>query len=107
PETRTRTVRLEAANPDLALTPDMFVDVELSVTLPPAVNVPAEAVIDSGLHQTVFVARGNGYFEPRAVVTGWRFGDRVEIVRGLQVGESIVISGNFLIDSESRMKAAG
>jgi RND family efflux transporter MFP subunit len=104
---RTLKLRLEAANPGHILRPGMFVDVEFAVDLPKAVTVPADAVLDSGLRNTVFVASGNGYFEPRAVETGWRFGDRVEIVRGLQVGESIVISGNFLIDSESRMKATG
>ncbi len=50
--------------------------------------------------------RGNGFFEPRQVETGWRLGDRVEITKGLMPGEQIVISGNFLIDSESRMKMA-
>jgi YHS domain-containing protein len=68
--------------------------------------VPADAVVDSGRRKTVFVERGNGYFEPRAVETGWRLGDQVEILKGLMPGERIVISGTFLIDSESRMKAA-
>jgi RND family efflux transporter MFP subunit len=104
---RTLKLRLEAGNPGQILRPGMFVDVEFAVDLPRAVTVPAGAVLDSGLRKTVFVARGNGYFEPRAVETGWRFGDRVEIVRGLDPGESIVLSGNFLIDSESRMQAAG
>ena len=62
--------------------------------------------MDSGLRKTVFLDRGEGYFEPRAVETGWKFGDRVEIVRGLEAGERIVLSGNFLIDSESRMQTA-
>jgi Cu(I)/Ag(I) efflux system membrane fusion protein len=53
----------------------------------------------------VFVDRGEGYFEPRSVETGWRLGDQVEIREGLMAGERIVISGTFLIDSESRMKA--
>jgi YHS domain-containing protein len=52
------------------------------------------------------VERGNGWFEPRWVETGWRFGDRIAIIRGLQPGERIVVSGTFLIDSESRMKLA-
>jgi YHS domain-containing protein len=82
------------------------VDVELPVVLPPAIVVPADAVLDSGLKKTVFVDRGNGLFEPREVETGWRFGGRVEIVRGLKAGEQIVISGNFLIDSESRLELA-
>lgn len=106
PTTRTLKVRLEVDNPGFALRPDMFVDVELPVTLPAAVTLPADAVLDTGLRKTVFVDRGNGFFEPRRVETGWRIGDRVEIVRGLMPGERVVMSGNFLIDSESRFKAA-
>jgi membrane fusion protein, copper/silver efflux system len=106
PATRTLKVRLEADNPGYVLRPDMFVDVELPVTFPPAIAVPADAILDSGLKKTVFVDRGNGYFEPREVETGWRFANRVEIVKGLEPGEKIVVSGNFLIDSESRMELA-
>ena len=106
PVSRTLKVRLELDNPGYVLRPDMFVDVEFPVTLPPALTVPSDAVLDSGLKKTVFVDRGNGFFEPRQVETGWRFGDRVEITKGLMAGEQIVISGNFLIDSESRMKMA-
>jgi Cu(I)/Ag(I) efflux system membrane fusion protein len=84
----------------------MFVDVELPVNLPPAISVPADAVLDTGLKKTVFIDRGNGYFEPREVETGWRLGGRVEITKGLVVGERIVTSGTFLIDSESRMELA-
>jgi YHS domain-containing protein len=104
--TRTLKVRLEADNPEYVLRPEMFVDVEFLITFPPAITVPADAVLDSGRKRTVFVAHGNGFFEPRKVVTGWRFGDRVEILEGLMPGEQIVLSGNFLIDSESRMKLA-
>ena len=103
---RTLKVRMEVDNPGYALRPEMFVDVEFPVTLPPSVTAPADAVLDSGMRKTVFVDRGNGYFEPRAVETGWRFGDRVEIVKGLEAGERIAVSGNFLLDSETRMKAA-
>jgi len=106
PNTRTLKVRLEADNPDYLLKPDMFVDVELPIHLPPAITVPSDAVLDSGLKKTVFVDRGNGYFEPREVETGWRIGNRVEIVKGLKPGEKIVFSGNFLIDSESRLELA-
>lgn len=106
PATRTLKVRLEAENARLLLRPEMFVDIELEVDQPAAITVPAEAILDSGLRRTVFVDRGEGYFERRAVETGWRFGDRVEIVRGLEAGERIVLSGNFLIDSESRMQTA-
>ena len=84
----------------------MFVDVEFPIQLPPAITVPVDAVLDSGLRKTVFVDRGNGFFEPRVVETGWRFGNRVEITKGLSPGEKIVTSGTFLIDSESRMELA-
>jgi RND family efflux transporter MFP subunit len=104
--TRTLKVRLEADNPDYALRPDMFVDVELPVKLPPSIAVPADSVVDSGVKKIVYVAKGDGVFEPRKVETGWRAGDRIEIVKGLMLGEKIVVSGTFLIDSESRMKAA-
>ncbi len=105
--TRTLKVRLEADNPRLALRPDMFVDVELPIQLLPAITVPADGVLDSGLKKTVFVDHGNGIFEPREVETGWRIGNQVEIVRGLEPGEKIVISGTFLIDSESKLELAG
>lgn len=103
---RTLKVRLEMANPRIQFRPDMFVDVELLPTLPEAISVPAAAVIDSGAKETVYVAVAEGVFEPRQVMSGWRFNNLVEIVHGLQVGEKIVVSGNFLIDSESRMKLA-
>ena len=103
--TLTLKVRLEAANPQRALKPGMFVDVEFPVDLPATLVVPADAIVDSGLRKTVFVDRGNGSFEPRLVETGWRVGDDVEVTKGLMPGERIVISGTFFVDSESRMKA--
>jgi RND family efflux transporter MFP subunit len=103
---RTLKVRLELDNPGYTLKPDMFVDVEIPITLPPAITAPMDAVLDSGLRKTVFVDRGNGFFEPRDVETGWRFGNRVEITKGLKPGERIVVSGNFLVDSESRLEMA-
>jgi len=104
--TRTLKVRLEADNPGYILRPDMFVDIELPIQFPPAITVPADAILDSGLKKTVFVDRGNGFFEPREVEAGWRLGNRVEIVKGLEPGEKIVVSGNFLIDSESKLELA-
>ena len=101
---RTLKVRLELDNPGYALRPDMFVDAEFPVTLPSALTVPADAVLDSGLKKTVFVDLGNGFFEPREVETGWRLGNRVEITKGLKPGDRIVMSGTFLIDSESRLE---
>jgi RND family efflux transporter MFP subunit len=106
PVSRTTRVRLEVDNPGYLLRPDMFVNVEFTIPLPEMITVTAEAVLDSGLRKTVFVDRGNGWFEPRPVETGRSLGDRVEILRGLTPGEKIVVSGNFLIDSESRLKQA-
>jgi len=106
PSSRTLKVRLETDNPGFALRLDTFVDVELPVKLPPGLSIPADAVIDSGLHKRVYVDRGNGFFEPREIEIGWREGDRVQVVKGLMPGERIVVSGTFLVDSESRMKAA-
>jgi Cu(I)/Ag(I) efflux system membrane fusion protein len=103
---RTMKARLELDNPNYALRPDMFVDVEFPIALPAAITVPSDAIVDSGMKKTVFVDRGNGFFEPRQVETGWRVGGVVEITKGLMQGERIVISGNFLIDSESKMKMA-
>jgi multidrug efflux pump subunit AcrA (membrane-fusion protein) len=103
PVSRTLQVRLEADNSRFTLKPDMYVDLEFAVRTRPGLVVPKEAVIDSGLRKIVYVDKGNGYFEPRTVQTGWRMGDRVQIVDGLQAGEHIVVSGNFLVDSESRM----
>jgi RND family efflux transporter MFP subunit len=106
PSTRTMKVRLEAENPRYALRPDMFVDVELPIVLGPTVTVPRDALLDTGLKKTVFVDKGEGFFEPREVEVGWRLGNRVEITKGLAPGERIIVSGTFLIDSESRMELA-
>jgi RND family efflux transporter MFP subunit len=106
PTTRTLKVRLETDNPGFTMRPDMFVDVELPVTYPSAITVPSDAILDSGLRKTVFVDWGKGFFEPREVETGWRVGSRVEVTKGLEPGERVVISGNFLIDSESRLEMA-
>jgi membrane fusion protein, copper/silver efflux system len=104
PTTRTLKVRMEVDNPEYALRPDMFVDVEFPIAYPDALTVPSDAVIDSGRKRTVYVERDGGVYEPRLVETGWRLGDRVQIVSGLDEGARVVVSGNFLIDSESRMK---
>jgi membrane fusion protein, copper/silver efflux system len=105
-ESRTMKIRLEAENADYSLRPGMFVDADIPVSRPGVLTVPIDAVVDSGVRKRVFVDRGNGYFEPRRVETGSRFGDRVEIVGGLKPGDRIVLSGTFLLDSESRMQEA-
>lgn len=99
-------VRLNVDNPGALLRPDVAVDVQLSIALPAAISVPVDAVIDGGLTRRVFVARGNGTFEPREVETGWRFADRVQIVSGLAAGERVVVAGTFLLDSETRLRRA-
>ena len=106
PMTRTLKVRLNMDNPGVMLKPDMYADIEFRVNIPSKLTVPADAVLNAGERKTVFVDRGNGYFEPRQVKTGEREGDRIQILSGLSQGERIVTSGNFLIDSESQMKAA-
>ncbi|MFP5213591.1 MAG: efflux RND transporter periplasmic adaptor subunit [Acidobacteriota bacterium] len=106
PASRTLKVRLDADNPRQILWPDMFVDVVFEIDLPPSISVPMDAVLDSGTRKTVFIAKDDGSFEPREVETGWRFNNRVQILGGLMPGERIVVSGNFLIDSESKMKLA-
>lgn len=100
-------VRLEVDNPNFTLRPEMLVDVDMSVHLPPAITVPADALVDSGENARVYVARGEGIFEPREVETGWHYGDRVEILRGLQPGEQVVVAATFLVDSESRLNSSG
>jgi membrane fusion protein, copper/silver efflux system len=102
--TRTLKVRIEFPNPSMALKPDMYGQVDVQTGGGRRLAVPRGAVLDSGERQTVFVDRGNGYFEPRAVKTGAEHDGRVEILSGLQAGERIVTSGNFLLDSESRLK---
>ena len=106
PGARTLKAQIEVDNPNYDLRPDMFVDVEIPITMPASVNVPADAVLDAGTRAIVYVDAGDGAFEPRRVDTGWRLGSRVEIIGGLLPGEKVAVSGNFLIDSESKMEIA-
>jgi Cu(I)/Ag(I) efflux system membrane fusion protein len=102
--TRTLKVRIEFANPRLALKPDMYGQVDLQTATAHRLVVPQSAVLNSGDKQTVFVDKGNGYFEPREVKAGVEHDGHIEILSGLKAGERIVTSGNFLLDSESRLK---
>ena len=106
PASRTLKLRLEAKNPDLILRPDMFVDLEFSANAPTGVSIPQEAILDSGMQKIVYVETSAGVFEPRKVTVGAAFGDYITITSGLKFGERIVVSGNFLIDSESRMHSS-
>jgi RND family efflux transporter MFP subunit len=106
PATRTVKVRLEFPNPNLQLKPQMFANVKLKVNYGKQVVVPEEAVLDAGKDQSVFVARDGGSFEPRKITAGPKFDGKVVVLSGLKPGETIVTSGNFLIDSESQLKGA-
>ena len=106
PSTRTLRVRVELDNKDLKLRPGMYGDVVLQLATATGVVVPIEALVDTGDHQYVFIAKEGGRFEPRLVKAGARSGDKVQILEGLSAGETVVTTSNFLIDSESRLRAA-
>jgi len=108
PKTRTARLRLAFPNHDRALMPGMYADIYLKNRLPGRrLVIPQEAVIDSGVTKRVFVSRGNGKFEPRTVSLGVEGDDDLfEVLDGLLEGEAIVLSGQFMLDSESRLKEA-
>lgn len=108
PKTRTARLRLSFANPDNKLKPGMYANIYLQSILPgKRLVVPQEAVIDSGVRKRVFVSRGKGKFEPREVTIGVEGNDYMfEVIDGLSEGEEIVLSGQFMLDSESRLKEA-
>ncbi len=105
-ETRTLPVRVAFANGRGKLKPGLFGTVEVRLPARSGVTVPSEAVIDTGDRRYVFVEASPGHFDPRVVTTGERSGDRIEILEGLGEGERVASSGNFFIDSESRLKAS-
>ena len=106
PQTRTVKVRIQLPNPDFLLKPQMFADAQLKVDYGTKVLVPEEAVLNSGTEQHVFVVHDGGVFEPRTVSVGPVVDGAAVILSGLKAGETIVVSGNFLIDSESGLKDA-
>ncbi len=105
-ESRTGTVRIELANPNLALKPEMFADVLLRRDLGPRLMVPESAVLYAGEREFVFRDLGEGRLQPHAVELGHKSGASVEIVSGLTEGETVVTSANFLVAAESRLKLA-
>ena len=106
-QTRTLTAFVEVANPDLLLRPGMYVDVTARARgAADAVMVPAEAVLHSGTRTVAIVSRGDGVFEPREVVLGTESEGVHEVVAGLAAGESVVVSSQFLIDSDANLRAA-
>ena len=105
--TRTVQVRIQVANPKALLKPAMFANAQLAVGKSNKVLViPTSAVIDSGTRQVVLLRLAEGRFEPRNVTLGGRSNDYVEVLNGITEGEQVVTSANFLIDSESNLKAA-
>lgn len=104
----TRTVRVRALvqTPDATLRPETFVHVKIRIPLGEKLAVPEDAVLDTGEHQIVFVVKGQGHFEPRAVQLGREAQGYYEVLSGLEAGEEVVTSANFLIDSESRFRSA-
>ena len=107
PQTRTLTAFVEVANPDLLLRPMMYVNVAVRTTgAADVVMAPAEAVLHSGTRTVVIVAKGGGVFEPREVVLGTESEGMVEIASGLAAGETVVVSSQFLIDSDANLRAA-
>lgn len=106
--TRSATVRIEVPNTDGALKTGQYADVAIDARTgnAPVIAIPDSAVMDSGTRRVVFIAKEGGLFEPRAVSLGTRGNGAVEIREGLAEGERIVVAGNFLIDSESNLRAA-
>ncbi|KJS03920.1 MAG: hemolysin D [Gammaproteobacteria bacterium BRH_c0] len=102
---RTGRVRLTVANPEGHLKPEMYAEVKLQADLGRRVAVPEEAVIIAGELRVVFEDLGGGRLAPRKVQTGQRAGGFIEIIKGIEAGDRVVTSGNFLIASESRLKA--
>ncbi len=104
--TRTIKLRIEVDNQDAALKPEMFADVFLSVDLGVGLSLPENALVPTGEGELVFVDQADGRLEPRFVRVGQRLGERVQILSGVVAGERVVTSANFLLDSESSLRAA-
>ena len=106
-ETRTGRVRIELPNPDLALLPDMYGEVEITTgSNQDVIAVPSSAIIDSGSRQVVLLAIGDGRYQPRDVKLGREGNGFTEVLSGVSEGDNVVVNGNFLIDAESNLQAA-
>jgi Cu(I)/Ag(I) efflux system membrane fusion protein len=104
PDSRTARVRIYIPA-NVELHSNAFVRVSMPVELDEAIVIPRDAVMDTGLRKVVFVEKNEGTFEPRIIHTGWETDDGFEVKSGLKEGELIVVSGNFLLDSEARVQA--
>ncbi|HXG44728.1 MAG TPA: efflux RND transporter periplasmic adaptor subunit [Gemmatimonadales bacterium] len=106
PETRTARVRVELANPALRFKPGMYATFRFSARTPPVLSVPRSAVLATGKRTLVFVREPSGALTPREVTPGRATDDRIEILRGLTEGETVVASATFLVDAESNLGSA-
>jgi membrane fusion protein, copper/silver efflux system len=106
PSTRTVKVRFEFPNRDGALRPGMYATVQIAVGQGEGLVIPADSLIDTGERKVVFLATGQGRFVPRAVVTGPASPGQYQVLEGLSAGDVIATSGQFLLDSESRIRGA-
>jgi Cu(I)/Ag(I) efflux system membrane fusion protein len=105
-KTRTVKVRVEVDNDGDELKPDMFADVLLRADLGTGLLVPDDAVIDTGERSLVFLDRPDGRLEPREVLLGAKLPEGRQVLKGLALGDRVVTAANFLVDSESSLKAA-
>ena len=105
-DTRTLRVRFVFDNPGLALKPGMYADVELDAQAAEGGVVPSAAILDAGPRQIVYVQTGEGRYEPRQVTVGLRGDGQAQVLAGVKAGDVVVDRANFLLDSESRLRAA-
>jgi len=103
---RTAKVRIDIPNADFKLRPGMYVNAELAMNMGEALTVPVSAIMPTGERNVVFIDKGEGKLEPRIVQLGAKYGDIYEVQSGLQEGERVVASANFLIDAESKVQGA-
>jgi len=106
PVTRTVRVRLIFRNPGVQLKPGMYVNVDINLPLEKQLVIPASAVLQSGSRAIAFIDHGDGNLEPREIQTGPQIDDSVIVLKGLQPGDQVVSSANFLVDSEAQLQAA-
>ena len=106
PKTRTAAARIEFKNPNGELKPELFGEVVISSPTRQALQIPTDAVVPTGTDNVVFLSLGDGKFQPRTVRLGARDGELVEVTSGLVAGDAVVTRANFLIDSESRLRAS-
>jgi Cu(I)/Ag(I) efflux system membrane fusion protein len=103
---RTGRVRIDVENPGLTLRPNMYVDAELTMNMGEGLSLPVSAVLPTGLHDIIFVDKGEGKLEPRYVELGRKYGDFYAVKSGVKEGERVVTSANFLIDAEAKVQGA-